>query len=69
MATASEGSEGTGLEGAIRRTRAELDTTLGELRSAMGASLDWRSWVRRHPWPSLLLAALVGVQLGRGRRS
>jgi len=55
------------LEGTVRRTRAELESTLGELRGVMGESLDWRAWVRRHPWPSLALAAFVGLRLGRGR--
>ncbi len=30
--------------------------------------LDWRGIVRRHPVPSLLVAAAVGYWLGRGRR-
>jgi hypothetical protein len=55
------------LEGAIRSTRAELDQTLGELRGAMSSELDWRTWVTRHPWPTLGLAMLVGLRLGRGR--
>jgi hypothetical protein len=67
MATAIEGSEGRRLEGAIRRTRAELDDTLGELRSAMGASFDWRALVRRWPWASLLVAAIVGARIGGAR--
>jgi hypothetical protein len=67
MATAIEGSEGRQLEGALRRTRAELDDTLGELRSAMGASLDWRALVRRWPWAAIAVAAIVGARIGRGR--
>ncbi len=55
------------LEGSIRSTRAELDRTLGELKGVMNAELDWRTWVGRHPWPAIALAALVGYRLGRGR--
>jgi len=55
------------LQGALEVTRAELESTLGELRGAMDESLDWRSWVRRHPWPVLGAAALIGLRLGRGR--
>ncbi|HZS41109.1 MAG TPA: hypothetical protein VFF06_29975 [Polyangia bacterium] len=66
MATVSDKKDRAELEGTVRRTRAELESTLGELRGAMGESLDWRSWVRRHPWPSLAVAALVGLRLGRG---
>lgn len=51
----------------LRRTRAELDRTLGQLKGAMDASLDWREWVRRHPWPFLAVAAALGFKLGRGR--
>jgi hypothetical protein len=55
------------LEEAIRSTRRELDSSLGELRGVMDESLEWRTWVRRHPWPALGLAALIGLRLGRGR--
>jgi hypothetical protein len=55
------------LEWAVRTARSELDSTLGELRGVMDESLDWRSWVRRHPWPVLGAAALIGLRLGRGR--
>jgi hypothetical protein len=55
------------LEGALRETRDELESTLGALRGAVGESLDWRQWVRRHPVPSLMVAALIGLRLGRGR--
>jgi hypothetical protein len=55
------------LEGALRATRAELESTLGALRGVVGESLAWRSWVRRHPLSSIAFAALVGLRLGRGR--
>jgi hypothetical protein len=55
------------LQGELEVTRAELESTLGELRGAMDESLDWRSWVRRHPWPVLGAVALIGLRLGRGR--
>jgi ElaB/YqjD/DUF883 family membrane-anchored ribosome-binding protein len=55
------------LEASIRSTRRELESSLGELRGVMDESLDWRTWVRRHPWPALGIAALVGLRLGRGR--
>lgn len=51
----------------LERTREELNRTLGVLRGVMGDSLDWRSWVRRHPWPLMGLCALLGLRLGRGR--
>jgi hypothetical protein len=55
------------LEEAIRSTRQELDSSLGELKGVMDESLDWRTWVRRHPWPALGFAALLGLRIGRGR--
>jgi hypothetical protein len=56
-----------GLDTAARDTRAEIESTLGVLQSAMHDSLDWRSWVRRHPLPALAVSALLGLRLGRGR--
>jgi hypothetical protein len=51
----------------INSTREEIDTTIGALRGLVDESLDWRSWVRRHPWPALVAASLIGLRLGRGR--
>jgi hypothetical protein len=39
------------------------------LDDLMPPELDWRGVVRRHPIPSLLVAAAVGCWLGRSRRS
>jgi len=55
------------LEEAIRSTRGQLDQSLAELKGVMDESLDWRSWVRRHPLPAIGVAALIGLRLGRGR--
>jgi ElaB/YqjD/DUF883 family membrane-anchored ribosome-binding protein len=46
-------------------TQAELASTLGALRALVRESLEWRAWVRRHPWPALGVAALIGLRLGR----
>jgi ElaB/YqjD/DUF883 family membrane-anchored ribosome-binding protein len=59
--------ESTRLEETVRSTRAELERSLGELRKLVDTSLDWRSWVARHPWPAIGIAALIGLRLGRGR--
>jgi hypothetical protein len=56
-----------GLERSLRAMRDEIESTLGALEGALGESLDWRAWTRRHAWPSLALAFLVGLRLGRGR--
>jgi hypothetical protein len=55
------------IEESIRSTRGELESSLAELRGVMDESLDWRTWVRRHPWPAIGMAALLGLRLGRGR--
>ena len=51
----------------INSTRDEITHTIGALRGLMDESLDWRAWVRRHPWPAVGCAALIGLRLGRGR--
>jgi hypothetical protein len=51
----------------INSTRDEISHTIGALRGLVENSLDWRSWVRRHPWPALTAAAVLGLRLGRGR--
>jgi len=65
MATLSKDPQS--LEESVRATRRQLERSLGELRGAMDASLDWRTWVRRHPFTTLGLATFVGLRLGRGR--
>jgi hypothetical protein len=55
------------MESALRATRAELESTLGELRGAMGRSFDWRSVVRRWPLETAIACVLIGLRLGRGR--
>lgn len=66
MGTVTKDHKGL-LQGSLDSTRAELDDALGELRGVMDRSLDWRTWVQRHPWPVIGLAALIGLRLGRGR--
>lgn len=51
----------------INSTREELSSTIGALQRLMDESLDWRAWVRRHPWPALAAAAVIGLRAGRGR--
>jgi hypothetical protein len=55
------------LRAALRSTREQLESSLGELRGAMDESLRWRSWVRRRPWSAMSIAVLIGLRLGRGR--
>ena len=51
----------------INSTRDEISSTVGALRSLVDESLDWRSWVRRHPLPAIVAVSLIGFRLGRGR--
>jgi hypothetical protein len=51
----------------INSTRDEITSTVGALRSLVDESLDWRSWVRRHPLPAVVAVSLIGFRLGRGR--
>jgi hypothetical protein len=51
----------------INSTKDEITSTIGELRGLMDESLDWRSWVRRHPWSAVVAATVIGLRIGRGR--
>jgi hypothetical protein len=51
----------------INSTRDEISSTVGALRSLVDESLDWRSWVRRHPLPAIVAVSLIGFRIGRGR--
>ncbi len=51
----------------INSTREEITSTIGALRGLMNETLEWRAWVRRHPWPALAAAAVIGLRVGRGR--
>jgi ElaB/YqjD/DUF883 family membrane-anchored ribosome-binding protein len=55
------------LQEGINSTSEELSSTIGALQRLMDESLDWRAWVRRHPWPMLGAAAVIGLRIGRGR--
>jgi hypothetical protein len=59
--------EPTRLNEVVEETQAELRSTLGALRGAVGESLDWRAFVRRHPLAVLVASAWIGLRLGRGR--
>jgi hypothetical protein len=54
------------LNQSIAEARAELATTIGELRRAVSAELDWREWVRRNPLVAVAIAGLVAYRVGRG---
>ncbi len=52
----------------ISRTREALVDTAEELKHTVRATLDWRTWVGRHPALTLGAALGVGVWLGSRRR-
>ncbi|AGC44437.1 hypothetical protein MYSTI_03123 [Myxococcus stipitatus DSM 14675] len=51
----------------IERTRAELATSVSELREEVAFVADWREWVRRHPYTCVGAAFAVGYLLGSRR--
>ena len=67
----TEWAEGTAMtEAELERLRDRLQTSLGALETRLSELRDWRSWVRRHPWPFLLGALTTGVLVGmRWKRS
>jgi len=56
------------LRASITRTREELVETAEALRHSVRETLDWRTWVRRHPAVALGAAVGLGVWLGHRRR-
>jgi ElaB/YqjD/DUF883 family membrane-anchored ribosome-binding protein len=52
----------------ISRKREELVDTAEELKDTVRATLNWRTYVRRHPALALGAALGVGVWLGSRRR-
>jgi ElaB/YqjD/DUF883 family membrane-anchored ribosome-binding protein len=67
MGRALDERERRALQAGINSTREEISSTIGALRGLMHESLDWRAWVRRHPWPALAVAAVIGLRVGRAR--
>jgi hypothetical protein len=49
----------------IDTTRASITGTVGELRQKVGESMQWQTYVERHPTPLLVGAAVVGLLVGR----
>jgi hypothetical protein len=65
----TELAEGAAMtEAELARLRERLQTSLGALEMRFSELRDWRSWVRRHPWPFLLGALTAGVLLGLRRK-
>lgn len=56
------------LAASVERARAELESTLGELRGVVRERLDWRAWVRERPLVAVSVAAALGFGMGRGGR-
>jgi hypothetical protein len=49
----------------IEATRASITGTMGELRRKVGESMQWQTYVERHPAPVLVGAAVAGLVVGR----
>jgi hypothetical protein len=52
----------------IAQTREKLVQTAEELKHSVQETLDWRTWIRRHPALALGAAFGAGVWLGHRRR-
>lgn len=55
------------LRAEIERTRAELATSVTELREQVSLAADWREWVRKRPLLTLGAAFMIGFMLGQRR--
>ncbi len=49
----------------VDATRASITGTVDELRRKVGETMQWQTYVERHPGPVLAGAALLGVVVGR----
>jgi hypothetical protein len=49
----------------VDATRASIAGTVGELRRKVGETMQWQTYVERHPAPILAGAALLGLVVGR----
>lgn len=57
----------------IERLRAEIEATrerirgsIEELQHEVDETLDWRRWVREHPWQTVGVAFALGYLFGSG---
>ncbi len=48
----------------MERSRRQIAENVDQLRVEMSEAVDWRKWVRRHPWEAVGLAAGAGFLLG-----
>jgi ElaB/YqjD/DUF883 family membrane-anchored ribosome-binding protein len=63
----SEPRNPAALRAEIERTRAELATSVTELREQVTQAADWREWVRKRPLLTLGAAFMLGFLLGQRR--
>jgi ElaB/YqjD/DUF883 family membrane-anchored ribosome-binding protein len=55
-------------EAELAHAREQLRASVSALNQRLGELRDWRSWIRRHPWPFVTSALGIGVLLGLRRR-
>ncbi len=51
----------------IERTRAELATSVSELRHEVAQATDWRLWVQKRPLACVGAAFMIGFIIGSRR--
>ncbi len=49
----------------IERARQEIEQSMNALRANVSDSLNWRSYVRRHPGAAFAGAVIVGLLIAR----
>jgi hypothetical protein len=49
----------------IERARQEIEQSMNALRTNVSDSLNWRSYVRRHPGAAFAGAVIVGLLIAR----
>jgi ElaB/YqjD/DUF883 family membrane-anchored ribosome-binding protein len=52
------------IESLIEQQRDRLDCDVRQLQRQLSSMVDWRVQLRRHPWPSAVVAFAVGYLLG-----
>ncbi|NND02493.1 MAG: hypothetical protein HKN91_06880 [Acidimicrobiia bacterium] len=54
------------LRAEIQATRERIRGSIEELQHEVDETLDWRRWVREHPWQTVGVAFAIGYLFGSG---
>ena len=53
------------IQASIELTREQIVKSLEDVQENVQDSLDWKEWVKRHPWETVGVAFAIGFLIGR----